>query len=200
MRRNCNSSHLCKPILSIKTSWFALKSHFFTCLVHIHSWCETSEGSMVVVPPTPIIFCISPFFEWEIVEYSTDMWSPCFDNPLQVIVLVVLSHTFGIRIDLLGQKSSYFYNSLGESLYVLFKFRNLRYPNVSNIHFEFFGSVILEVFFGNRLGFIRAAVNIVASLWCVILSPKLLDTTGPSQAVINFRSFIFFESILGQMG
>jgi len=67
LRWNWNSCTVRKSILCKESSGFQFVCGLLSLLISIDGWSKSSKCSMVIVPPTPIIFCFSLGLKWKIV-------------------------------------------------------------------------------------------------------------------------------------
>ena len=77
---------------------------------------EGSERAVVVVPPAPVVFCLSLELVGEVVEHSSDMALSFLNDVLQVFLWIAFDLTLGVAIDLLGEESSHFHHHLRQKL------------------------------------------------------------------------------------
>lgn len=161
---------------------------------------------MVIVPSTPIIFRLSLFIERKIMKQSTNVAFSFLDNLIELVFRVCADLRMRKGINVAGKKDAGINHDLGKSLNVsLAIFSNSLHlwyilnPSVRAKKLFFNGSKVMLCLRCRSVGLICHSVQIVACLWDVVFSLKLLYSVGPASAEVDLRSFVFNQFLFWEV-
>lgn len=80
--RNADLSHIGKAVLGIESTSFKRELDLFTALVSIEGRSEGSEGSVIIMPSTPIVLSVSLVLKGEVVQHAASVALSLFDNAM----------------------------------------------------------------------------------------------------------------------
>ena len=100
--RDSDPSHITKSILGKQSPTVCFERNLVPLCVDVHRRSKSSKGSVVIMPPAPVILGIALGIEGEVIEHSSSVHMSCGDDSREAICFIGGNVGLRVLIDLLG--------------------------------------------------------------------------------------------------